>query len=164
MTTCLYFVNVTLHVLAARVWLGGMIFLAVAAAPMLRMVEHAELRRRLFEAIGVRFRLVGWWAIALLVVTGIVNLHYRGWLKSDVFASGDFWRSAHGHALAIKLAAVLTMIGLRALHDFVFGPAASRAAIGTPQAAQQRRRAVVIARANALIGIIAVIAAVRLAR
>jgi uncharacterized membrane protein len=34
----LYYVNVTIHVLAAMLWLGGMFFLGVVGAPVLRAI------------------------------------------------------------------------------------------------------------------------------
>ena len=56
-----YLVSVTLHLLAAVVWIGGLLFIAIIA-PTLRKVEPAELRNELFRQIGERFRLVGWTA------------------------------------------------------------------------------------------------------
>jgi uncharacterized membrane protein len=47
-----YFVNVTVHVFAALLWLGGMFFLAVVGAPVLRSVEPPELRAQLFRRLG----------------------------------------------------------------------------------------------------------------
>jgi uncharacterized membrane protein len=160
-----YYVNVTVHVLAAMLWLGGMLFLGVVGAPVLRSVEPPELRQRLFHQLGLRFRTIGWWAIAVLLLTGLVNLQYRGWLQwSGVLGTGAFWRTTPGHALAVKLTAVAAMLVVSAVHDFYLGPLAGRAAAGTPQAIALRRRAALLARINALLGILVVIAAVRLAR
>ena len=161
----LYYANVTIHVLAAMLWLGGMFFLGVVGAPALRTIEPPAVRQRIFQQLGLRFRAAGWWAIGVLVVTGIINLHYRGWLHWDgVLASADFWRTGVGHALAAKLAAVTVMIAVSAIHDFLLGPAAGRAAPGSPRALTLRRRAALLARLNAFVGIAIVIAAVRLAR
>jgi uncharacterized membrane protein len=161
----LYLANVTVHVLAAMLWLGGMLFLGVVGAPVLRAVEPPALRQQLFQLLGLRFRTVGWWAIAVLVATGIVNLFYRGWLHWDgVLGSASFWRTAVGHALAGKLVAVAMMLGVSAVHDFVLGPLAGTAAPGSPRALTLRRRAALLARANALLGVLVVVAAVRLAR
>jgi copper resistance protein D len=159
-----YFVNVTIHVLAAMLWLGGMFFLAVVGAPVLRMVEPPALRAQLFHKLGRQFRLVGWIAITVLVVTGFINLYYRGMLSWTQLSSEAFWATRYGHALAWKLGAVTVMIGVSAIHDFVHGPAAARLAPGTPAALTARRRAAWMARINAIVGIIVVIAAVRLAR
>lgn len=161
----LYYPTVTIHVLAAILWLGGMFFLAVVGAPLLRSVEPPALRQQLFQQLGMRFRTAGWWSIAVLVATGIVNLHYRGLLHwHGVFASSEFWRTGMGRALAAKLIAVTAMIAVSAIHDFVLGPTAGRLRPGSPEAIAARKRASWLARANALLGLIVVIAAVRLAR
>jgi uncharacterized membrane protein len=160
-----YHLVVTLHVLAALLWLGGMFFLGVVGAPVLRAIEPAALRQRLFHLLGVRFRTVGWIAIAVLVTTGTIMLHARGLLAwSGVLGSAAFWRTPLGVALAFKLATVVTMIAVSAVHDFLVGPAASGAEAGSTQAIALRRRAALLARLNALVGLLLVVAAVRLAR
>jgi len=159
-----YYLNVTIHMLAAMFWLGGMFFLAVVGAPVLRTVEPPELRAELFRRLGTAFRTAGWVAIGVLVVTGTLNLWFRGFLSWPVLSSGAFWGTPWGTALAWKLVAVTLMLLFQGIHDFVHGPAASRLEPGTPEAAQMRRRAALLARANALLGLIVVIAAVRLAR
>lgn len=165
MNTSLYYASVTVHVLAAMLWLGGMFFLGVVGAPVLRAVEPPALRQQLFHGLGLRFRRAGWWAIAVLLVTGTLNLHLRGWLRWDgVLGDAAFWRTGVGHALAAKLAAVAVMLAVSAVHDFVLGPAAGRAAPGSGAAAALRRRAAWLARVNALFGVALVVAAVRLAR
>lgn len=160
----LYLANVTVHILAAMFWLGGMLFLGVVGAPTLRAVEPAELRQRLFHQLGVRFRGAGWWAIAILLATGTLNLYFRGWLRADVLGSADFWTTPVGHALAFKLLAVAAMLLVSSIHDFVLGPRASRAAPGSPAAISLRSRAARLARLNAMLGVLVVVAAVMLAR
>jgi putative copper resistance protein D len=159
-----YFANITIHVLAAMLWLGGMFFLGVVGAPALRQIEPPELRQRLFYTLGVRFRTVGWWAITVLLVTGVLNLQFRGWLAWDMLGSRAFWATGTGHALAWKLAMVTIMIGISAVHDFVLGPRSGSAAPGSPEALALRARAAWAARINALAGVVLVLAAVRLAR
>jgi uncharacterized membrane protein len=107
---------------------------------------------------------VGWLAVATLVTTGVLMLYARGLLHWRVLGSADFWRTPFGTTLAFKLTAVATMIVVSAVHDFLHGPAASRAAPGSPDAIALRRRAALIARANALVGVLIVLVAVRLAR
>ncbi len=103
-------------------------------------------------------------AIAVLLVTGVLNLHFRGLLRGGVLGSPVFWASRYGQTLAWKLAAVAAMIVASAVHDFVLGPMASRLPPGTPAALRMRSRAAWLARINALAGIGLVSAAVRLAR
>lgn len=160
----LYLLNVTVHVLAAIFWLGGMLFLALVGAPVLRAVEPPALRARLFRELGLRFRTVGWIALAVLLVTGTLNLEMRGLLSADVLGSGAFWHGSYGRSLAVKLAAVAVMLALSALHDFVVGPAASRASAGSETALTLRRRASWLARMNAIVALVLIVAAVRLAR
>jgi len=160
----LYYVNVTIHVLAALLWLGGMFFLAAVGAPVLRRVEPPALRAELFRRLGEQFRLVGWISIAVLIVTGTLNLYFRGVLTIDVLSSAAFWRSPYGGALAWKLGAVSAMLVVQSIHDFVTGPAASRLQPGSIEMLRARRQAALLARLSALLGIIVVIAAVRLAR
>jgi len=50
------------------------------------------------------------------------------------------------------------------VHDFFLGPAAGRAAPASARANRLRRRAALLARVNALLGLLLVAAAVRLAR
>lgn len=161
----LYLANVTLHVLAAFIWLGGMFFLGLVGAPVLRAIEPAALRQRLFHDLGLRFRLIGWICIGVLLVTGVVNMAFRGWLQWDVvLGSAAFWRSGPGTALGIKLAAVTVMVSLSAVHDFRLGPAAGRVEPGSPEAMALRRRAASLARLNAIVGLVLLLAAVRLVR
>ena len=160
----LYLTSVTLHVLAALFWLGGMFFLAVVGAPVLRHVEPAELRSRLFDDLGRRFRAAGWVAIAVLVATGLGNLHFRGFLAASVLGRAAFWHTAFGTALGVKLVAVAAMLVLQAVHDFVHGPRAARTVPGSPEALALRRRAALLARLNALVGLVVVVSAVRLPR
>lgn len=161
----LYYANVTVHVLSAMLWVGGMFFLGLVGAPVLRAVEPPALRQRLFQELGLRFRTTGWWAIGILLLTGVVNLSYKGWLRWDgMLGSMVFWQTPVGRTLAIKLIAVAVMVGVSAVHDFVNGPRASRAQPGSDEAMVLRQRAALLARANALLGVLVVVVAVRLAR
>jgi len=162
--TTLYFINVTIHVLAALLWLGGMIFLAVVGAPVLRRVRPDALRAELFRRLGEAFRIAGWLAVAVLVATGTLNLYFHGWLERGVLGSSVFWGSPPGRSLALKLATVLFMIATEAVHDFALGPRASRAEPGSPEAVRYRRLAAWIGRVNTVVALALVYASVRLAR
>lgn len=154
-----YFAAVAVHVVAAVVWLGGAFFFALVGAPVLRRVDPPELRRALFDALGRRFRAVGWGTVAILLASGVALLHLRGWLGPAL--DGSLWPTPAGRLLAWKLAAVAGMIVATAVHDFHLGP---RAATAGPDAESLRRRSATWARAGALLGLVALLAAVRLAR
>jgi copper resistance protein D len=160
----LYLANVTVHVLASFLWLGGMFFLAVVGGPVLRKVEPAQLRARLFSELGVKFRTAGWVAIGVLLVTGVLNLYLVGLLKWERLSDPALWSAPYGRALMWKLAAVVVMVTVSAVHDFIHGPAAGRLVPGSPEAVKARTRAAWMARFNAVVGLVLVIAAVRLAR
>lgn len=160
----LYLTMATLHVLAAITWIGGVLFLALVGAPALRRVEPASLRSALFEAIGLRFRYVGWGAVATLLVTGTWLLQLRGWLAWKVLGDGTFWATGVGRALAWKLALVTVMLALSAVHDVLLSPARARALEQAPGGAATRRRLVLLARVGALAALGVVVAAVRLVR
>lgn len=160
----LYFLNVTIHVLAAMLWLGGMFFLGAVGAPLLRQVEPPALRAELFGRLGSRFRSVGWPTIGVLLITGVVNLHYRGVLSWSVLGDAAFWGTRYGTTLAWKLGLVVFMVVSSAVHDFVLGPAATRLTPGSSEAAAARKQAAWLARWNAIAGILLVAFAVRLAR
>lgn len=156
-----YHITVFLHVTAAIVWLGGM-FAFVVIAPLVREVGDDDARQRMFQRLGERFRAVGWACIAVLLVTGPIQLRFRGWW--GMLGSADFWHSRLGHTLALKLAAVTVMLVVQAIHDFWLGPVAGRVEAGTPRARALRKRAALLARINAIVGIFLVWVAVRLAR
>lgn len=102
-----------LHVAAAMTWIGGMLFIALVLVPVTRGLDDVALRRRLVQATGRRFRVVGWIALAVLVATGFVNLA----LRPELLGVARFW---------VKAALVAAALLLSAVHDFVLGPRAGR--------------------------------------
>jgi uncharacterized membrane protein len=128
-----------LHVLAAVTWIGGMLFIALVLVPTARRLEDPALRARLVQSTGLRFRTVGWVAIGVLVVTGLLNL----WMHPVLLSSTRFhW----------KLGLVVLALILSAFHDFVLGPRA-----GAPDADPSARvRASWIARINVLVVLVIV--------
>lgn len=156
--------SVTVHVLAAMVWIGGMLAIALVGAPVLRDLEDHALRARLFSAIGLRFRAVAWTAIAALLATGIVNLRVMGLLDAETLGSSEFWSTPLGVGLAAKLTLAVLMIGLAGVHDFWLGPAASRTPPESAEARRLRRLASWVARVNALLAVVLVWVAVGLTR
>ena len=160
----LYFVNVTVHILAAFLWLGGLLFLGIVGAPVLRHVQPQSLRAELFSRLGNHFRPIAWVAIAVLLVTGVLNLHFRGQLTWETLGAGAFWISPYGRALAWKLFCVAGIVIGSAYHDFAIGPAASGAEPGSDEANALRKRAAWVGRINAVLAVLLIIAAARLTR
>jgi putative copper export protein len=159
----MYAASVTLHLLAAIFWLGGMFFLGIVGAPALAGLDP-DLRRRLFKEIGLRFRGPGWVAIAILLMTGIVNLHFRGLLEPALHGGRDFWLTPIGQRLAWKLGLVLVMVTIGAVHDFWLGPLSGELDPGSKEHLRVRTLVARLGRLNAVLGILVVYFATRLIR
>ena len=107
----------SLHLLAAVSWIGGMLFLSLVLAPLVRSAAVPGLPD-LFRAAALRFRLVVWSAIAVLLTTGPFLLHQRG----ISFLSPSQWPPI----LQTKIALVALLLLLTMAHDFLLGPRVSR--------------------------------------
>ena len=159
----MYRITVTIHVLSAMFWLGGMFFLAIVGAPALRGLDP-DLRRRLFKEIGERFRTASWVVIGVLVVTGVLNLHFRGLLEPALRGGSDFWLGAAGRMLTWKLALVFVMVTIACAHDFWLGPRSSELTPGSEEHQRIRQTVMWLGRVNALVGVLLVYVATRLVR
>jgi len=158
-----YALSVTIHLLSAMFWLGGMFFLAIVGAPALRALDP-DLRRRLFREIGKRFRSTSWVVIGILAITGVFNLHFRGLLGPALRGGRDFWLGPAGMMLTWKLTLVLAMVAIASAHDFWLGPRSSRLTPGSAEHERVRRTVVWLGRVNALVGVLLVYVATRLVR
>lgn len=161
----LYLVSVWVHILAATVWIGGMLFLVLVVVPWLRRGGRTDAAVFLRET-GERFRNVGWVCFGLLLVTGTFNLWVRGVRLSD-FVRAEWLESPFGKTVVVKLGAFVVVLVVSALHDFVVGPRATRAIAADPRstdAQQQRRRASMLGRINVVLALILVAAGVALVR
>jgi putative copper resistance protein D len=107
-----------LHVLAATVWIGSMVFFALVVVPALRRPEARGSAGALIEILGARYRVLGTVSLAILLVTGFVELAYRGigWAE---LTSRPLWASAFGRTLAHKLALVGVVVAATAAHEVV---------------------------------------------
>ena len=107
-------VLVWLHLLAAVVWIGGMVFLSLVLVPILKQEPFASLRGALIRAAALRFRFVVWVAISVLLMTGPLLALNRGLPLADPAA----WPSV----LAVKMTLVAFLLALTVAHDFWLGP------------------------------------------
>jgi uncharacterized membrane protein len=109
---------VALHVLAAVTWVGGMIFLSLVLAPLVRSRKAAPEFMALFRSAALRFRPLVWIAMVILVSTGPMLLSRRG---IHVTAPAS-WPGI----VTVKLALVSLLLFLTLLHDLLLGPRVSR--------------------------------------
>ncbi|MFO0775339.1 MAG: hypothetical protein U0172_11815 [Nitrospiraceae bacterium] len=150
-----------IHVLAAVTWIGGMLFLSLVIVPVLRCPQVAPHRAMLFPLVARQFRLVGWVAMATLVMTGPVLAMSRG---IDLGAPST-WPSI----FYTKLIVVGLLVALSLVHDAVLGPRASIIARKpepdrTPSERQFLRLAPLFGRLSLMLALIVLYCAVSLAR
>src|ERR1041385_1995600 len=118
----MYFLSVWLHILAAAVWVGGLIYTAAVAVPFALTHEASE-RQRILRGLARRFRWIGWGSIGVLIITGIGNLTLRLTpVKFSQILNGDLFNPDKvEQLLAIwlpwKFMLVILMVGLMAFHD-----------------------------------------------
>jgi len=129
------------HLLAAIVWAGGTVALVFVAVPTVQRLQGPD-RAALMRELGRRWRPIGWSALGIAVVTGVVLAQ-----RAHAFdgAPHDFdW------VLAVKGLLVGLLVAGAYLHDFVLGPGFARQVReGQPQSL--RPLLVAIGRANLLL-------------
>lgn len=160
--TLLYQINVIIHVLAAFVWVGGVLFIGIVAVPSTKKLND-ELRRKLLDDMGRRFRPIGWTALALLVATGIYLMWFWGATVENILDL-SFFEHGHGRPLGYKLLLVAAMIAVSAVHDFWLGPRATRPDRSDEEIERDRRWAAVLGRITAALVLGIVIFALFVAR
>lgn len=104
-----------LHLLAAMLWVGGSLAVALVVQPVLRATLSPEARAPVYAAVGKRFSVLQWWCWGVLLVTGL----YKLWVLSVV---PDVFAGPYGKVLSVKLCLVGSMVVLSLLHGKVWGP------------------------------------------
>jgi len=164
----MYFLNVWIHILAAAVWTGGLIYTAAVVVPF--AVSHPpEERQRILRGLARRFRWIAWGSIGVLLVTGIGNLVFRltpitisHILNGDVFNPEKVERLI-AIWLPWKLMLVLMMIALMAFHD-ITSIRAARSHAGSASTAPGNRMGSRAAALATLVAIAVLYVSVRLVR
>jgi copper resistance protein D len=110
----MYSFLVSLHILAAVTWIGGMLFVSLVLAPLVRNRKAAPEFMALFRSAALRFRVIAWAAVGVLLLTGPMLLLQRGISPS--------LPSSWPYIVRLKLALVGMLLALTAMHDLVFGP------------------------------------------
>jgi uncharacterized membrane protein len=103
----LYWICISLHLLAASLWLGHMFVWSLVVGPAQKRIEPpqtAELLRERSLYLGA----LGWPALAILAATGLYLLDRRGITLADLVSGAAF--STGDDSLALKLGAVLFMV------------------------------------------------------
>jgi copper transport protein len=104
--------SIAVHLLAAGVWVGGLAGLVALGAIAWRRVEGNE-RRRLLRQLVPRFSRLALVAVAMIVVTGVVNSF------ANLAHPSDLWTYAYGRVLLAKIAVLVLALVLAARHRWV---------------------------------------------
>ena len=104
-------VFVVVHLLAATVWVGGSVALVFAGVPAIRVLE-GEPRGKAMRELGLRWRPLGYGALAVAALTGVELARYD-W---------DRGRSPFQTVLWVKIALTAGLVLASYLHNFVYGP------------------------------------------
>lgn len=155
------FALVWIHLLAAVVWIGGMVFLSVVLVPVLRRGGLFAQYAMLFRTVAYRFRALVWGAMGILSATGLVLAAGR----SIPVIEPRQWPTI----FAAKMSLVAFLFSLTLLHDLVVGPRV-RLVLGkteaerTPRDRVLVRYSVIVPRLSLLVALLVLLLAVVLAR
>ncbi|OFX59533.1 MAG: hypothetical protein A2066_11160 [Bacteroidetes bacterium GWB2_41_8] len=109
-----YLISVFVHVICAAFWIGGMLFIPLVLVPGIMPQPNRVL---LLHKTGIKFRFYGWLAIIILILTGSLNIYFRGLpFTVEFFTTSNF-----GKLLSIKLALFVLMLLISGIHDFYIG-------------------------------------------
>ncbi len=166
MSHTVYLISVWLHIIAAMVWVGGMAALGLLMVPTLRQERFRDVATPLLHASALRFRWIGWGALAVMLVTGVLNVWLRG-VPWSAWVDVAFWTSPWGLTLGLKLLLVAIVVVMSAAHDFYNGPRAIRVmeeAPDSPEARSLRKQSSWMGRLTLLLSLAIVALAVLLPR
>ncbi len=164
----MYFLNVWIHILAAAVWTGGLIYTAAVAVPF-ALSHPVEERQRILRGLARRFRWIGWGSIAVLFITGFGNLTLRlSPIRLEQIFNGDVFDPEKVERLIAiwlpwKLMLVIVMIGLLGFHDITSSRAA-KVYEGSSDGAPGNRMGSRAAALATLVAILVLYVSVRLVR
>src|SRR5712691_8668709 len=102
-----------LHLLAAIIWIGGVVFQVLVVFPTLARAATSE-RIRLALSLEARFRVLVWPVVGLVLFTGLVNL-MNVWYATVVTAGSV--SPTFVPILSVKLGLVVCMIALQAVQQ-----------------------------------------------
>lgn len=110
----IYVISVFFHVVAACLWLGGMLFLILAFIPGIK--NHPD-KVDLIANVSLKYRKVGIVALIVLLITGVYQLEFRGveW-TIDYFTSSSF-----GKLAGLKILTFISIAIVSLVHDYYVG-------------------------------------------
>jgi len=98
-----YLISIFVHVICAAFWIGGMLFIPLVLVPGIKNQPNRVL---LLHKTGIKFRFYGWLAVIILIISGVLNIHFRGLPFTIEF----FMNTSYGKLLSIKLSLFVIML------------------------------------------------------
>ncbi len=151
-----------IHVIAAVVWIGGNLILAMVIVPHFRQNLPPVQRIQILTLIGKRFEPIVWGCVIILFFTGIAN----------IFNSVDLSQldSTFMRTLMIKLLLFIILIVLTGLHSLIYGPKLSKAIEDLDAETEElpadvnsiRKKMAVVSSAMGVVSLLIILAAVAL--
>lgn len=136
-------------------------FLSLVLAPLVRSRQAVPECMALFRSAALRFRIVVWLAMGVLLTTGPVLLSQRGMDPTNP--------ASWSRIVIVKLGLVALLLSLSFLHDLVLGPRVNQVS-ATPASSRTAWQKTImqttrwLPRISLLIALAVVLAAVELAR
>jgi len=112
-------INHWVHLMSAVIWIGGLAFLVMSVTPALRKVVPKEYLRPVLDAISTRYRKIVGVLMAVILMTGGINLHFISQMMLSQTGSGISNSPKYLTILFIKLTLVLGIVTLF-LYTFIF--------------------------------------------
>jgi putative copper export protein len=115
-------ITLFLHVTFIAIWVGSQVLTAAAVVPSVQRIEQGAVRLDTLEVFARKFNHIAWGAVLIIIITGGIMIDTR---IDDVkaIAGGDsIFDLRWGFIFAIKMSIFIVMLGVVALHSFVFGP------------------------------------------
>ena len=113
-----YAVNQSVHLLASGLWLGGLVALAALVLQAIRSTSGSWFA--VMRAMLLQFSRIGYFAVALVALTGIVNTAIL------VGSVRGLIGTPYGRLLLVKIALFLLMVILAVINRFVLVPRIAR--------------------------------------
>jgi len=120
-----YVLSLLLHIVALAGWLGGIVFFLVVFGPAANELQPGIGLRALNHG-RMSFEMVSWAAIALLLLTGIINLVLLNQ------TTGAHQGELYTIVLAVKLFLFLAMLIHHCLQVFKYAPRIAAATLEAP--------------------------------
>ncbi len=106
----------TIHIIVATLWIGGMLFMVFVLSPYVRKLKDSV---EIFQKVGKRYSILATFiGLPILFITGIGNMHSLGISFNDVYLR----TSKYASTLHDKIHLFLLTFILALVHDLYLGP------------------------------------------